>query len=628
MKRLALLSTAALLLVAACQDVPQPTGPDGEAPLLSSPASGVGIEGQYIVVFEPDVDDVDGLARALVARGGGSLHATYRFALRGFAAELPAQALNGIRNHPAVAYVEQDQEVTLFNGEVPTGVARIFADENAEIGIDGSDDARIDVDIAIIDTGIDLDHGDLNVFASIDCQTKSGSPFASPSCDPGGDDDNGHGTHVAGSAAAIDNGTGVVGAAPGARLWAVKVLDQRGSGALSEIVAGVDYVTQNADQIEVANMSLGCECESQAMDDAIANSVAAGVAYAVAAGNSDADAATFSPANHPDVLTVSALADFDGEPGGLGSPTCRDDQDDTLADFSNWGSTVEIAAPGVCILSTWNDGGFNTISGTSMASPHAAGALGLLASASPPAGKSDVEGLYQTLQDNGNFDWSDDSGDGTQEPLLDVGDATVFDPVLTSGDGGGGSDTNSPPTASFTFSCTDLACDFDGSGSSDSDGTVESWDWDFGDGNTGSGQTVSHTYGSEGTFTVTLTVTDDGGATDSESQDVTVSSSDDGGGDTAPAIDSFGVSTRTTGPWNRADVTWAVSDADGDLESVTCELLDGSGNILDSVQSAVSGSDASGEHGLRTRTSGDLTVRLTVTDAAGNSTEQTQTVSF
>jgi subtilisin len=151
-------------------------------------------------------------------------------------------------------------------------------------------------------------------------------------------------------------------------------------------VAGIDWVAANAGTIEVANMSLGGSGYNQAEYDAIQGAVNKGVAFAVAAGNSDADANNYSPAAFDNVLTVSALADFDGEPGGLGSPTCRADQDDTLADFSNWGSAVDIAAPGVCILSTYpiERGEYGTISGTSMASPHAAGALALLASRNNP----------------------------------------------------------------------------------------------------------------------------------------------------------------------------------------------------------------------------------------------------
>jgi hypothetical protein len=191
-------------------------------------------------------------------------------------------------------------------------------------------------------------------------------------------------------------------------------------------------VAAHADTIEVANMSLGGSGFSQAEYDAIQGAVNAGVAFAVAAGNDDDDANNYSPGGFDNVLSVSALADFDGIPGALGSPTCRTDQDDTLADFSNWGPEVDIAAPGVCILSTYpiEQGTYGTISGTSMASPHAAGALALLASLNNPANATDVYNLYNTVKSTGNYNWTDDSGDGIQEPLLDVSNTTIFDPVL------------------------------------------------------------------------------------------------------------------------------------------------------------------------------------------------------
>ncbi|MCA1800375.1 MAG: PKD domain-containing protein [Actinobacteria bacterium] len=186
--------------------------------------------------------------------------------------------------------------------------------------------------------------------------------------------------------------------------------------------------------------------------------------------------------------------------------------------------------------------------------------------------------------------------------------------------------------ASFTYECTDLTCDFDGSGSSDSDGSVASYSWDLGDDNTGSGETVSHTYDADGTYSVTLTVTDDDGATDSTTESVSVSdsSSDDGGddgddvGNNDPAVDNFSVSTRSTGPWLRASTTWSVSDVDGDLDTVAVEMLDGS-NVVDSASSSVSGSSASGETDLRTRGSAD-SVRITVTDSNGNTTSQSQAI--
>ena len=424
----------------------------GSVPEVSE-FSSQAVQGRYIVVLKPEFapgGHAANQARAAeIARQHGlSPDKLYGSALFGFAAEIPAGRLNGLRNDPRVDFIEADQIAHIMAQEIPTGVKRIFADTNANLDIDGSDDYRIDVDVAVIDTGIDLQHTDLHVVQSTDCS--GGSPL-SGSCKSGGDDDNGHGTHVAGTIGALDNGYGVVGVAPGARLWGVKVLRADGSGYMSWIVAGIDYVTANAADVEVANMSLGCECSSDAMNKAITNSVAKGIVYAVAAGNSDMDAATFSPANHPDVITVSALADFDGASGALGSPTCRTDEDDTLANFSNFGTMVEIAAPGVCILSTWHDGGYNTISGTSMASPHVAGAAALLASSTNPQNKTDVENIRTKLINNGNLNWTDDSGDGIKERLLDVSNTTVFNPKKVAGSGGGGGDTGGE-TISLTAS--------------------------------------------------------------------------------------------------------------------------------------------------------------------------------
>jgi subtilisin len=347
----------------------------------------------YIVVLEPGTRNVPAVAADLARAHGGKVGFVYEHALEGFSVTISARGAAALARSPRVAYVEADQVYTLQAQELPTGIERIFADANGNIDIDGVDDFRVDVDVAVIDTGIDWEHPELNVVGGINCA--SGSPFRA-SCSGNGDDDHYHGTHVAGTIAAIDDGSGVVGVAPGARLWAVKVLNSQGSGYTSWIVAGIDWVTARATTIEVANMSLGGSGYSQAQYDAIQRAVSKGVAFAVAAGNSDADAKNYSPAAFDNVLTVSALADFDGKPGGLGSSTCRTDQDDTLADFSNWGSAVDIAAPGVCILSTYpiEKGSYGTISGTSMASPHAAGALALLASRNNPVSATDVHNLY------------------------------------------------------------------------------------------------------------------------------------------------------------------------------------------------------------------------------------------
>jgi len=370
----------------------------------------------HIIVFNEGVDP-DAAAQDLNKRHGVKTELIYRKALLGMSGIVPPGKESDVLAHPSVAFTERNQVVTAFPQDLPTGINRADADLNSTANIDGVDD-RVNVDIAIIDTGIDLDHPDLNVFASTNCAR--GGPFGGDCKDGDGDDGNGHGTHVAGTAAAIDNGAGVVGMAPGARLWAVKVLGNNGSGWMSWIIGGIDWVTGNADQIEVANMSLGCECSSSAMDTAIANSVAAGVVYAVAAGNSDKDASTFSPANHPDVITVSAVADSDGQGGALG-PDTPYGADDTFASFSNFGSLIELAAPGVDILSTWKDGGYYTISGTSMASPHAAGAAALVKAGNPGFTPADVLAelvMYATPQSDPDGFTGDP--DEYPEPLVNV----------------------------------------------------------------------------------------------------------------------------------------------------------------------------------------------------------------
>jgi len=507
MKRLALLATCALA-AASCQ---APDSFDLEGPPQA------GVTGQelerIIVVFEPGTSNGRALASQMSGAYGRAPTFVYETALRGFSAVLPRGASAALARHPAVAYVEPDFERSIAAQSVPTGISRMFSDPS--VG-DGSDE-RVDVDVAIIDTGIDFEHPDLNVVGGVNCAT--GGPRGG-ACEPGGDDDHYHGTHVGGTVAALDNGVGVVGVAPGARLWAVKVLNKRGSGYTSWIIAGIDWVAANAATIEVANMSLGGSGYSQAEYDAIQGAVEAGVAFAVAAGNSNANANNYSPAAFGNVLTVSALADFDGMAGGSGSATCRSDEDDTLADFSNWGSAVDIAAPGVCIQSTFpiEQGSYGTISGTSMASPHAAGALALLASNNPPASEADVMSLYGRLIADGNSGWTDDSGDGIKEPLLDV--SAFSPPTLVDGGAGSGGGNASPSASIVSADCTDLTCTFTGSGN-DSDGDIVGYSWDFGDGNNSTDQDPSHAYASSGSYTVTLTVTDNEGATGSASRNVT-----------------------------------------------------------------------------------------------------------
>ena len=241
---------------------------------------------------------------------------------------------------------------------------------------------------------------------------------------------------------ALDDGLGVVGVAPGVRLWAVRVLDDDGRGTTKELLCGVDWVTATrldadpANDIDIANLSLGGEggddgqcgrSDGDLLHQAICRSVDAGVTYVVAAGNDSTDAAHYSPAAYDEVITVSAIADSDGRPGGLGgAPSCRDDVDDTLANFSNYGPDVDLIAPGVCILSTLpGDGrvpnsepGYGMLTGTSFAAPHVAGAAALFLAGHPGAGPAQIR---QALIAAGSSDW--DAGedlDGIKEPLLDV----------------------------------------------------------------------------------------------------------------------------------------------------------------------------------------------------------------
>jgi len=219
---------------------PQSMGTGGTA--VARPQGAV--PGQYIVVFKDGVADPRGLAAAMGRQHGFRVQHSYQTALKGFAARMPAVVAEALSDDPDVALVEPDlYAYASVLISLPTGVARIGADLNEFADIDGVD-SRVDVDIAIIDTGIDLDHPDLNVYAAVDC-TKG------PNCQRGGDgnDDNGHGTHVAGIAAALDDHIGVVGVAPGARLWGVKVLRSDGSGFVSDIIQGLDYVTSNAAEI-------------------------------------------------------------------------------------------------------------------------------------------------------------------------------------------------------------------------------------------------------------------------------------------------------------------------------------------------------------------------------------------
>jgi subtilisin len=334
--------------------------------------------GRYIVVLKDAVDS-RAVADLHAARYGVAVGYVYSYAIHGYSAVVQSDRLAELRADPNVAFISADGDVEATAQALPTGIDRIEADTSSQASGDGSGSVSSPA-IAVIDTGIDASHPELNVVGGTNCSTGRKTNF---------DDGNGHGTHVSGTIAAKDDGAGVVGVVPGAPLYAVRVLNNAGSGSWSSVTCGIDWVTANASRgIKVASMSLGGSgsdgsCNSDAMHQAICNSTAAGITYVVAAGNDGANFSGFVPAAYDQVITVTAMADFNGQPGGGAAPTCRSDVDDTAADFSNYTTSGSgdaahtIAAPGVCILSTWKGGGYNTISGTSMATPHVSGTVAL-----------------------------------------------------------------------------------------------------------------------------------------------------------------------------------------------------------------------------------------------------------
>ena len=370
------------------------------------------IQNQWIAVLKSDSDPNENSQNARA--NGAEINHVYSNTIKGFSFKANNDKILGkILQNPNILYVEPDYYVSTDSQTISTGISRIGSTTNSIKSGDGQ--GSVDVDIAIIDTGIDLTHPDLNVYAQK--SLISGISTAN--------DDNGHGTHVAGIAAAKDDSNGVVGVAPGARLWAIKVLDKTGSGSLSDVIAGVDYVASKSFYIEVANLSLSTS-NSLSLNSSIQKAVAKGITFVVAAGNNKMDASKISPANSPDVIAVSAIVDTDGKCGGMGQATSYG-PDDSFASFSNYGSVIDIAAPGVAIYSTYKTGAYATMTGTSQASPHVAGAAALIKSQNSALSPSQIKDIllsnsvtYGTVCDGNSLGYFTGDPDTTREPLLNT----------------------------------------------------------------------------------------------------------------------------------------------------------------------------------------------------------------
>ena len=435
------------------------------------------------------------ISQTLASQVGGRVLFVYEYALNGFALSMPDSMVPVLRLNAIVADIEQDQFVN----------ADATQSNPPSYGLDRIDQRNLPLNQSYtynatgagvhaydIDTGIRATHQDFGGRASIG--------YDSVGDGQNGVDCAGHGTHTAGTI-----GGTTAGVAKGVSIVAVRVLDCSGSGSSAGIIAGINWVTQNAIRPAVANMSLGTSTgRDTAIESAVTNSINSGVVYSVSAGNGVGNglyaqnACNFSPAATPAALTVSAT-----------------DNTDTKPIWANIGTCVDIFAPGVGIISDWytSDTATQSDDGTSMAAPHVTGAAALYLEAHPTATAADVASALKTNATNGVVK---SPGSGSPNKLLYVG-------FITAGGGGG---PDNPPVANFTVACTNLTCTF--TSTSTDDHGIASTAWAFGDSTSGNGTPVNHSYSAAGTYTVNLTVTDTVNQSNSTSKPVTVTAAGSG----------------------------------------------------------------------------------------------------
>ncbi len=357
---------------------------------------------RYFVKLNAQPAEVANLASALGTEFGFEPIHVYDSVSEGFSVLIPDALVDDVESIDYVDYIVEDEPqdleppddiapgIELGDDETPYSLLRIGAPYV------GSADLSV-VEVAVVDTGIEMSHPDLNVVAYFDAVAEGGGDSAD------GEDPNGHGTHVAGTIGAIADGEGVVGVAPGVPLHAVRVLDGDGAGYTSDIVAGLEYIADNP-EIKVVNMSLGGAMSSGAdpMADAIEALEDMGIVVCIAAGNEGQDTANVTPAGHDLGIVVSA---YDASGGDRG-----------FASFSNYGDEVDIAAPGVAIESTWPGGEYASLSGTSMATPAVAGAAAV---AIAIGGDMDADELRSLMQDTAEDNFTGQGGEHP-EGMVDV----------------------------------------------------------------------------------------------------------------------------------------------------------------------------------------------------------------
>lgn len=366
--------------------------PSAEGTIVGA-SSADAVKGSYIVTLKQGQMTAGSAdAKSLMGKYDGKVTQTYKHALNGYAAELDEAEAKKLAADPAVEKVFQDQKVSVSGEQAnpPSwGLDRI---DQADLPLDDSytypDSAGAGSTVYVIDTGVHVSHEDFG--------GRAVHGYDAVDDDDDASDGNGHGTHVASTAAGE-----AYGVAKEADIVAVRVLDDNGSGTTAGVIAGVDWVTENADGASVANMSLGGGVD-EALDAAVAASIESGVSYAVAAGNSNADASGFSPARVDTAITVGAT-----------------DDDDSRASYSNYGAGVNIFAPGSDITAAWHTGDTdtNTISGTSMASPHVAGVAALYLADNTDATPAEVT---EALESAGTEGVVGDPGTGSPNLMLHI----------------------------------------------------------------------------------------------------------------------------------------------------------------------------------------------------------------